>query len=77
MRSSGELDGIDWERFYFTNAAYAPSGITRQELKKLHRRAFAAFYLRPRIIFYQLKSIKSLRHLFFLARRFLNWIVAS
>jgi radical SAM superfamily enzyme YgiQ (UPF0313 family) len=75
LSRSGELDGIDWNSFYFTNAAYSPRGLSRKKLKSLHRQAFAKFYLRPAIILYQLKSIKSLRHLLFLAKRFMRWIV--
>lgn len=77
LLASGELKDVDWERFYFTNAAYVPTGITRKELKSLHRLAFAKFYLRPHIIMYQLKSIQSAKHFGFLARRFMRWIVAS
>ena len=77
LLASGELKDVDWERFYFTNAAYAPAGITRRELKNLHRLAFARFYLRPHIILYQIKSIQSVKHFGFLARRFVRWIVAS
>ena len=77
LREKGELDGIDWEHFYFMNAAYVPKALTRKKLKGLQRLAFARFYLRPRIIFYNLKSIKSLRHFFFLAKRFFHWLVLS
>ncbi|MCM8761527.1 MAG: radical SAM protein, partial [Candidatus Omnitrophica bacterium] len=77
LRAGGELDDVDWERFYFTNAAYVPKALTRKRLKNIHRLAFAAFYLRPHIIFYQLMSIKSPRHFFFLARRFFRWVVAN
>ena len=77
LLASGELKDVDWESFYFTNAAYTPQGITRKELKSLHRMAFAKFYLRPHIILYQLQSIKSIRHFGFLAKRFLRWIVAN
>ena len=77
LLASGELKDVDWERFYFTNAAYVPQGITRKELKGLHRLAFARFYLRPHIILYQLRSIQSLKHFGFLARRFMRWIVAG
>lgn len=75
LRSSGALKDIDWESFYFTNASFVPKGLTRKDLKKMHRQAFAKFYIRPHIIFYQARSIKSLRHLTFLAKRFLRWIV--
>ena len=77
LKASGELYDVDWERFYFTNAAYVFPAFTRKELKSLHRRAFAKFYLRPGIIWYHIKSVKSLRHFGFLAKRFMNWIVHS
>ncbi len=77
LSEAGELNAVDWENFYFTNAAYTPQGISRKDLKAMHRLAFATFYLRPGIILYQLKSIKSLRHFSFLAKRFMRWIVAN
>ena len=77
LKATGELYDVDWEKFYFTNAAYVPASLTRKELKSLHRLAFAKFYLRPNIILYHIRSVKSLKHLFFLTRRFLNWVVAS
>lgn len=75
LKNSKELEHVNWKRFYFTNAAYVPKGMTRRELKKLHRAAFAKFYLRPRLILYQLMSIQSLRHFLFLFKRFCHWIV--
>ena len=77
LRRRGELDGVDWQHFYFMNAAYVPKGMTRKTLKGLQRIAFAKFYLRPRIIIYNIRSIKSFRHLLFLVRRFFRWIVKN
>jgi len=75
LKKRGELDDVDWDRFYFMNAAYVPKGMTRRQLKWLQRLAFFKFYARPRIMIYQIRSIKSLRHLLFLAKRFFHWIV--
>ena len=75
LSASKELESVDWENFHFKDASYAPKGMTRKKLKSLQRFAFAKFYLRPRIIFYNLKSVKSLRHLAFLIKRFFNWII--
>lgn len=75
LKRQNKLDGVDWKHFYFMNAVYVPVGLTRKKLRSLQRLAFFKFYLRPRIILYHIKSIKSLRHLYFLARRFLRWIV--
>jgi anaerobic magnesium-protoporphyrin IX monomethyl ester cyclase len=55
METSGELDQVDWERYFFWAGAYVPQGMTRKELKSLHRKAFLLFYLRPRIILQNLK----------------------
>ena len=77
LEADGELSGVDWDRFYFMTAAYTPKGFTKKDLKRWHRIAFSKFYLRPGIIAYHLKSIKSLRHLFFLMKRFFHWIIMS
>ncbi len=77
LKRNCELGGVNWENFYFMSTAYVPKGMTRKRLKNLQRLAFAKFYLRPHIIFYNLKAIKSLRHLIFLIKRFFSWIVVS
>ncbi len=77
LKIANELEGIDWDRFYFMTASYTPKGLTRKSLRSLQRLAFAKFYLRPRIILYNLKSIQSLRHFWFLIGRFFRWIVSS
>jgi radical SAM superfamily enzyme YgiQ (UPF0313 family) len=57
MDANGELDRVDWERYFFWAGAYVPHGITRKELKNLHRKAFLLFYIRPRIILQNLKFL--------------------
>jgi radical SAM superfamily enzyme YgiQ (UPF0313 family) len=75
LEDSGELKGVDWEKFYFMNAAYVPKGLTRGELKGLQRKAFMRFYFRPRIFWKNISGIRSRRHLSFLFKRFFHWIV--
>ncbi len=55
MEKNGELDRVDWERYFFWAGAYVPQDLTRKELKAFHRKAFLRFYLRPRIILQNLK----------------------
>lgn len=55
MEASGELQRVDWERYFFWAGAYVPQGMTRKELRRLHRKAFLSFYLRLRIILHNLK----------------------
>ncbi|MDD5005707.1 MAG: radical SAM protein [Candidatus Omnitrophica bacterium] len=77
LAKNGELERVNWDRFYFMNSAYTPIGISRKELKRLHRIAFLRFYARPKILWKNILSIKSLRHLLFLTKRFYHWIVMS
>ena len=77
LAKNGELNGVDWEKFYFMNAAYAPKGITRRELKRLQRLAFFKFYFRPRILWKNILGIKSLKHFCYLLKRFYHWIIMS
>lgn len=75
LKESGELDKVDWNKFYFMSASYVPSRISRQQLKRYHRKAFLRFFLRPRIFIKNIMQIKSLRHLKFLIIRFYHWIL--
>ncbi len=75
LQAGGKLKDVDWTHFYFMNAAYVPEGLTRKALKRWQRLAFLRFYMRPGILAYQLRSIRSLRHLYYLAKRFFHWIV--
>ena len=77
LKENGMLGKVDWDNFYFMSAPYVPSGMTRQELKKYHRKAFLRFFLRPRILIQNIMQIRSLRHLKFLVVRFYHWILRS
>ena len=59
----GEIRRPDWGTLFYSKVPYAPKGITKKQLKRLQRRAFLEFYLRPRILLKLLSEIKSLRHL--------------
>lgn len=75
LEESGELAAVDWQRFFFMNAAYTPQGFTRDEIKNIQRNAFMRFYLRPAIFVRNVMGIKSLRHFGFLLKRFWHWVV--
>lgn len=74
LEKSGELSNVDWAKFLFTSAPYVPAGLTRKKLKKLQRKAFLSFFMRPEIIFKNLLAVKSFGHFKFLLRRALNWL---
>lgn len=59
----------------FRETGKNPSILTTEELKKIQRKAFFAFYLRPRILYKNLVNIKSFRHLWYLFLRITRWII--
>lgn len=77
LKKSGELNKVNWNKFYFSKAAYSPSGITNKELRWLQRKAFLRFYFRPKVLLKNLSGIRSFRHFKFLFKRFLNWILLN
>lgn len=68
----GRLGDVDWDRFFVHDVAFCDEGIRPEQLKQLQRRAYLRFYLRPRIIYSLLREIRSLTHLKFLLRRFID-----
>lgn len=65
----GEVAPGNWDALAYYDAPYAPKGIMPIELKRLQRKAFLLFHLRPRILLKLVREIKSLRHLRSLALR--------
>lgn len=72
----GELDfsKADWTKFILSDAVYAPSGITINELKGLRHQALIRFYLRPKILFKMLGEIKNFSHFKIVLRRIYRWL---
>jgi anaerobic magnesium-protoporphyrin IX monomethyl ester cyclase len=77
LEESGEIGSVDWLNFYFMSAAYVPKGMTRERLLKIKRNAFLGFYLRPKQFWFNLRSIKSRKHLGFLLKRLNHWVVQA
>ena len=65
MELSGELERVDWERYFFFSGAYLPQGFTREDLMEHRRKAFLGFYLRPRIILENMKFLRRPRVLWY------------
>lgn len=75
--TSGEIKNVDWEHFYFMSAPYTPYGMERSDLLRFKRNAFLLFYFRPKILWKNIKSIKSFGHFMFLLKRFYHWILMA
>jgi len=74
LKEEGKLDKLRIDHFFVHDVGFIPEGMTEKELKKLQKKAYLGFYLRPRIIFGLLKDIKNFKHFKFLFKRFLDSI---
>jgi anaerobic magnesium-protoporphyrin IX monomethyl ester cyclase len=72
LRLAGRLEHLDWKRFFVHDVAYCDDGIRPGQIKQLQRRAYLRFYVRPRIMMSLIREIRSLSHLKFLLRRFID-----
>lgn len=75
LGKSGRLDSVEWDRMFVHDVAYCDSGITSAQIKHLQRKAYLRFYLRPKILFSLIREIRSLLHLKFLLKRFIDALV--
>ena len=74
LKSGGELKRIDWTKLKPSEAAYETPELSAKELKRFQRTAFLKFHLRPKILWYQLKEIRSFKHAVFLLRRIIDML---
>lgn len=62
LKKKGILKKVNWSKLFYTEAPCPPKGMTSKELKKLQRRAFLEFYLRPKIVWGVITDIRSWDH---------------
>ncbi len=58
----------------FAQVSYVPHGMTKKDLKRLHRRAFIEFYARPAAAWKLVKAVNSLNGLYYFLRRTFHWL---
>jgi len=66
-------EAISWSDFFNTDVPFAPAGISRKQLKKMQKRAFLRFYLRPGKILNLIKKIK-FNNFIFITRRIVSYL---
>lgn len=71
---SREIVRPDWGTLFYSKVPYAPKGITKKQLKRLQRRAFLEFHLRPHILFRMLLEIKSINQLKMIIMRAIDYL---
>ncbi len=74
LLSEGKLNNLDYNHFFVHDVSYIPEGLTENDMRKLRKKAFLSFYLRPKIILGLLKDIKNPKHFKFLFKRFFDSI---
>jgi anaerobic magnesium-protoporphyrin IX monomethyl ester cyclase len=76
IKDEGKLRTMDWRNYSselsFSQKVtpYVPDGRDDQDLKRMHQRAILEFYLRPSIIFRQIRGIRSMGRLKILVKGF-------
>lgn len=73
LKKEGKLKNLDWSKLSYTNAIIPPEGITADELKKLQKKAFHSFYLRPKIIYHMVKEVNSVSQFKMLIKRAIDY----
>lgn len=70
----GEIapDTLPWDLYQNNRVIYAPKNISPKEMRQLMRKAFAAFYFRPHILFGLLNEIHSIGQFRTVIRRFFD-----
>ena len=69
-----EMSDEDWGRFVLADAVYAPKGFTREQMKKLRRKALVRFYFRPQIMIKFFSEIRNMKHLKLVLLRIYSWL---
>jgi len=65
-------DALPWDLYQNNRVVYAPENMSQKEVRRLMKKAFAAFYFRPRILFGLLNEIHSMGQLRTAIRRFFD-----
>ena len=66
-------DATNWSDFFNTDVPFAPRGVSKKQLKKMQKKAFLRFYLRPGKILNLIKKIR-LNNVVFIMRRFISYL---
>lgn len=74
---AGEIKHSKWDALFYSKVPYSPNGITKNKLKRLQRKAFFTFYLRPQILISMMSEIRSFRHLMMIFRRAIDYLFLS
>ncbi len=69
LKRKGQLNNVSFRDITYWNVIHTPEKLTKSQLKRLRLRAYAEFYLRPRILVGILSEIQSLEHLKFILKR--------
>lgn len=69
LLQKGELEKLSWDKMFEAYISYSPKGISKTTLKSLQRKAHLEFYLRPKIFFRLMLSLRSYNQFKFVIKR--------
>lgn len=76
LEQEGKVGQIRQSAKTLAEVAYVPKGMTTGQLKRVQRKAFLAFFFRPKTLFGLVKNIKSPEHFIYLVKRMVRWFVS-
>ena len=72
-----EMSDEDWSKFVLADAVYAPKGFTREQMKKLRKKALFRFYFRPKIMLRFFGEIRNFKHFKLILIRAYRWLFGA
>jgi len=76
LRAEGRLGELDWSSLFYARTPYQPDGFRPGELKRLQRRAYLTFYLRPQVLWGLRGSVRSIAQMLAILRRLRDYLGA-
>jgi len=76
LRASGELkECADTRTGTYAHIVYSPKTISKKRLKRVQKKLLLQFYMRPRVIWKNVREMSSLKHVKYLTRRGLSYLL--
>ncbi len=77
MKNNGDIKDINLNAISFSHIAYKHPKINRSTLKYLQIKAFVKFFMKPEILLWTIKGIKSFKHFRYIIKRIQRWLITS
>lgn len=75
LKTQGKLGNLDWNTFDYDKVSWSSGFMNPEEVKSLQKKATLSFYLRPKILFKFLSSIRTFTQIKFLMQRIFSVVM--